>query len=296
MLAVVNTPSAASRTELRQVDDPVPGPGEALIEVRAFSVNRGELSLLRNRPDGWRPGQDVAGVVLSGPHQGERVVANLEWEGWAQRAVARPSRMAVLPDEVTFEQAASLPIAGLTALRTLRLGGSLLGRAVLVTGASGGVGRFAVELAAGSGAHVTAVARRTEGLAELGASQVVTDIADAEGRHDLILESVGGPSLAAAFGLVAPRGTIVLLGNSTNEPTPVNFFDFFGHEDADLRLFHSYFQGDDFTTDLTVLVGLIAAGRLHPQLGVVESWRNLDAVLDRLAAREVDGKAVLLVD
>jgi NADPH:quinone reductase-like Zn-dependent oxidoreductase len=296
MQAVVGTPSGADRTEFREVGEPEPGPGEALLEIRAFAINRGELSLLKRRPDGWRPGQDVAGVVLRGPHEGERVVANLEWEGWAQRAVAPASRMAVLPDGVTFEQAASLPIAGLTALRTLRLGGSLLGRDVLITGASGGVGRFAVELAAVCGARVTGVARRTGGLAELGAHRVITDIADAEPGYDLILESVGGTSLATAFGLVAPGGTIVLLGNSSNEPAPLNFFDFFGHEDARLRLYHSYYQGDDFTTDLTILVELIAAGRLHPELGLVDSWRNLNAALDRLAGREVDGKAVLLVD
>ena len=75
---------------------------------------------------------------------------------------------------MTFEQAATLPVAGLTALRALELGGFVLGKRVAVTGASGGVGRFAIQLAKLAGAHVTAIARRTEGLAELGADEVQT--------------------------------------------------------------------------------------------------------------------------
>jgi len=303
MLALAGTPSGPSWTELRTVDDPVPRDDEVLVDVRAFSLNRGELTLLRTRPDGWRPGQDVAGVVAraasdgSGPAPGTRVVAIVEWEGWAQRVAVPAQRLAVLPEQVSFEQAATLPIAGLTALRTLRLGGPLLGRRVLVTGASGAVGRFAVELAANAGARVAAVARSEErGLAELGAGEVVADIADASGNYDLILESVGGASLGTAISLVAPRGVIVLLGNSSRSPTPIDFRDFHGHEDACLRTFFSAFQGEDFTPDLTLLVDLIAAGRLHPPLGHVDSWRNVNDGLDRLAARKVHGKVVLRVD
>jgi len=119
------------------------------VAVHAFSLNRprasftvassstgrtvGELTLLRIRPAGWRPGQDIAGTVLeaaadgSGPNPGTRVVALLDWHGWAERAAVPVSRLAALPDNVSFVQAAALPVAGITALRTLRHGTPLLG-------------------------------------------------------------------------------------------------------------------------------------------------------------------------
>src|SRR5438552_4257318 len=196
MLALVNTPSAPIPVELNEVPEPEPASDEAVVEVQAFSLNRGELALLANRPEGWRPGQDVAGVVVqpaadgSGPEKGTRVVALVDGAGWSQRVAAPTARMAVLPDNVSFASAATLPVAGLTALRTVRLGGALLGRRALITGAAGGVGRFAVQLAALAGAEVTGVVGRPEraaGLAERGATAVVTTIQEAEGLFDLIL-------------------------------------------------------------------------------------------------------------
>ncbi|HXO92088.1 MAG TPA: hypothetical protein VN849_14980, partial [Stellaceae bacterium] len=163
MLALVNTPSGTAPVEIREVPEPRPAANEALVEVRAFSLNRGELRLMQTRPEGWRPGQDIGGVVLqqaadgSGPKAGTRVVALTDGAGWAQRVAVPAHRMAALPDNVRFEEAAALPVAGLTALRTLRHGAPLLGKRVLITGAAGGVGHMAVQIAARSGAHVTAI-------------------------------------------------------------------------------------------------------------------------------------------
>jgi NADPH:quinone reductase len=238
MKAIVNSPAGPV---IAAVDDPRPASGEALVAVRAFSVNRGELDLLQARTDGWRPGQDIAGVVVeqaadgSGPAAGARVVALVEQAGWAELAAVPVSRLAPLPAQVGIEQAAALPLAGLTALRTLRLAGGLLGRRVLITGANGGVGRIQIQLAAAAGAEVTAVARpqHEKELLALGASSVVADPAAADGLYDLVADWVGGPSLAAGLGKVAPRGTVVL-GTSNTEKTPVNIYDFFGHEGAQL--------------------------------------------------------------
>ena len=146
MLAVVNTPNGNEPVEIREVPEPEPAPNEALVEVRAFSLNRGELRLFQIRPEGWRPGQDIGGVVVkpaangSGPDVGARVVALTDNAGWAERAAVPTHRMAVLSDNVLLEEAAALPVAGLTALRTLRHGAPLLGKRVLITGAAGGVG------------------------------------------------------------------------------------------------------------------------------------------------------------
>jgi NADPH:quinone reductase len=162
MLALVNTPNGKAPVELRQVPEPAPGLHEALVAVQAFSLNRGELRSFRNNKEGWIPGQDISGIVLrqaadgSGPPAGTRIVALMDEFGWAERAAVPAQRVAVLPDTISFAAAAALPVAGLTALRTLRHGAPLLGKRVLITGAAGGVGHLAVQLAARSGARVTA--------------------------------------------------------------------------------------------------------------------------------------------
>jgi NADPH2:quinone reductase len=307
MLGLVNTPNGKAPVELRELPEPQPMRNEALLEVRAFSLNRGELRSFRNNAEGWVPGQDVAGVVLrqaangEGPPAGSRVVALMDEFGWAQHAAVASHRMAALPENVSFAQAATLPVAGLTALRTLRHGGPLIGRRVLITGAAGGVGTLAVQIAAHSGARVTAVVGRPEraaGLMELGAAEVIQGIDNAQGRFALILESAGGASLARAIQLVEAKGTVVVYGNSSGETTTTSFADFRGAPNSRVQSF-SYFYSEAeerFAPDLALLVSLIADGSLKPQIGVEQSWRNIAEVAEQLRDRRVSGKAVLLVD
>jgi NADPH:quinone reductase-like Zn-dependent oxidoreductase len=300
MKAILNTPSGAG---IADVDDPRPAGNEALVAVRAFSINRGELALLETRTNQWRPGQDIAGVVVeqaadgSGPPPGSRVVALVEQAGWAELAGVRTDRLAPVPDQVSIEQAAALPLAGLTALRTLRLGGDLLGRRVLVTGASGGLGGMQVQLAAAAGAEVTAVARpqHEQDLLARGAASVVADASAADGLYDLVTDWVGGASLAAALGKVAPRGTVVL-GSGSLEKTPINIYDFVGgHEGARIVAYLSYAHPEPPGPDLAILTSLIATGRLDPVIGFVASWTRLPEAITALTQRRISGKAVLTV-
>jgi len=307
MLALVLTQRPDTPAEIREVAEPSASPHEAIVEVHAFSLNRGELRLFATRPEGWRPGQDVAGVVIrqaadgSGPPEGSRVVALVDQAGWSQRVAAQTAHMATLPDDVSFAAAATLPIAGITALRTLRYGGFLLGRRVLITGAAGGVGRFAVELAARAGARVTGVVggpERAEGLQELGAAEVVTRLEDLSDLFDLILESVGGNMLATAIHHVAPNGTVVVFGNSSGESTSISFGDFAGRAGVRLQSYVSYLSGtpESYGEDLALLVSLIADGKLHPQIGSDRSWRELLQAIHDLRERHIPGKAVFHID
>jgi NADPH:quinone reductase-like Zn-dependent oxidoreductase len=307
MLAVVNTPNGSAPVELRQVPEPVPGPHDALVAVHAFSLNRGELRSFGNNEEGWIPGQDVSGVVLqqaadgSGPPAGARVVALTDEFGWAERVAVPAHRMAVLPDPVGFAAAAALPVAGLTALRTLRHGAPLLGKRVLITGAAGGVGHLAVQLAARSGARVTAVVGRAEraaGMQELGAAEVVVGIDQAQGRFGLILESAGGASLATALHLVEAKGAVVVYGNSSGEPTSIGFADFRGGQNARLQSFFYFTSGpeEQFAPDLALLVSLVADRSLTPQTGPERSWRELAQVAEQLRDRRLGGKAVFRVE
>ena len=300
MKAIVNTPTGPV---IQSVADPVPAANEALVAVRAFSINRGELALLATRTGDWRPGQDIAGVVVepasdgSGPAAGARVVALIEQGGWAELAAVPTSRLAELPDEVGVEQAAALPLAGRTALRTIRLGCNLLGTRVLVTGASGGVGQYQVQLAALSGAVVTAVAHDTAAplMTGYGAASVVPTIGDATGTYELITESIGGESLRAAIGKIAPSGTVVILGTSSGEKTPIDVYDFIGHEGARLVSYLSYAAPGPVSTDLQTLVSLTAAAKLKTVLGFRADWQQTTDALDGLRNRAFQGKAVLTI-
>jgi NADPH:quinone reductase len=315
MKAVLNTAAGAS---IATVDDPRPNQHEALVRVGAFSVNRGELALLKARTERWRPGQDIAGVVVepaadgSGPPAGSRVVALVEEAGWSELVNVPTNRLAVLPAQVGIEQAAALPLVGLTALRTLRLGGALLGKRVLVTGAGGAVGGTQVQLAAAAGAVVTAVSsarhpstrpsstrpsstRHGPDLLARGAASVVLDAAAAEGWYDLVADWAGGDSLAAAIGKVAPHGTVVL-GSGSTDKTPINIYDFLGHEGARIVAYLSYAHPEPPAADLATLVRFVADGRLEPVVGLVANWSQLPDALTALTERRVIGKVVLTVD
>ena len=222
--------------------------------------------------------------------------------GWAQRAAVPSHRMAVLPENVSFSQAATLPVAGLTALRTLRHGGPLIGRRVLITGAAGGVGTLAVQIAARSGARVTAVVGRAEraaGLMELGAAEVVQGIDKRAGAVCADPE-VGRRRVAChrQSSLWRRREPLWCTAIRRANPRRSAFADFRGAPNSRVQSF-SYFYSeaeDRFAPDLALLVSLIADGALKPQIGVERSWRDIAEVAEQLRERQVAGKAVFLVD
>ncbi|MDX8530672.1 zinc-binding dehydrogenase [Mesorhizobium sp. VK25A] len=302
MLALAISSDSPNRLKLTRADEPNCNANEALVAVHATSLNRGELRLLGIRPDGWIPGQDIVGIVEraaadgSGPAAGARVAALVDQAGWAEHVAVPTDRLAVMPEGVSFASAATLPVAGTTALRTLRHGGDLAGQRVLITGASGAVGRFQIQIAREQGASVTAIAsaRHHDDLRHLGAQQVVESIELAKGPFSLITESVGGKSLTEAIERVAPGGTIVMFGSSSGELTPVGFRQFVpGHEGARLQTFAYYTSGSAIGDDIAALLDLVAAGRLETRVAMTMPWTDIGQALDALRQRSFSGKAVL---
>ncbi len=215
MRAVVVRPDTPGKLIIEDVDPPQPLPSEALVRVHAISLNRGEVRrAFAATEGGMRPGWDLAGVVEqsaadgTGPKAGARVVGFKPSGAWAEAVAVPTNALAVLPDTVSFAQAATLPVAGLTALLALKKGGLLLGKRVLITAATGGVGDFAVALAAFAGAHVTAHVRRPEQaeFARISGAHAVAvgeSLAAAAGQYGpfaLVLDSVGGQTLTDALG------------------------------------------------------------------------------------------------
>jgi len=303
MRALVYDPGAPHGLRLGEAPDPEPGPGQALVRVAATSLNFGEVTYLsQTQEPGGVAGWDASGVVAaaaadgSGPPAGTRVVT-FGWSGgWAELRAVGTGDLAVLPDGVDHRAAAALPVAGVTALRALRRLGPILGKRVLVTGASGGVGRFAVQLAARAGAHVVAAVGRPErgaGLAELGAAEVVSGgLADVREPVAGVIENVGGPLLADAYVRLAPGGLAVSIGKASLEPTTIDF-EQARHVSPGARIEAFVVAGSGFGPDLAYLASLVAAGDLDPQIGWSGDWDRAAEAAGALLSRTVSGKAVL---
>lgn len=294
MRALVVTPGSKSGLVLGEAPDPAPGPNETLIEVASSSLNFGDVSGVPNAAPGSVPGWDAAGVVVkaaregSGPAEGARVLSFGYSAAWAGLRAVPTAELAVVPESVDLGVAAALPVAGVTALRALRAAGPLIGRRVLVTGASGGVGRYAVQLAARGGAHVVAAARRGAGLAELGAAEVVPGL-DGLAPVDVVIENVGGAALVGAWAALAPGGSLQSIGWTSGEPAVFPPYATVGLA----KSLQAFQVGAEFGTDLEYLLELVAAGRLAVDVGWRGSWRRFDEAVAGLLGREFAGKAVL---
>ncbi|WP_343943529.1 zinc-binding dehydrogenase, partial [Pseudonocardia zijingensis] len=179
-----------------------------------------------------------------------------------------------------------------TALRAVRRLGPLLGRRVLVTGASGGVGRFAVQLAALAGAHVVACAARTAGLAEIGGREVVTDLGEVGEPVDGVIENVGGPLLGQAYGLLAEDGLALSVGQASGRPTTVDFEEERRHGPNGRRI-EAFVVGQGLGPDIAVLLDLVARGVLQPQVARREPWERFAELTRDLRERRIAGKAVM---
>ncbi|MDQ0062474.1 zinc-binding dehydrogenase [Paenibacillus harenae] len=309
--AIVSDPLVFGRFTFREVEMPPPAPSEAIVQVKAISLNRGEVRDALNGEEVTKPGWDFAGVVLkpaqdgTGPKKGSRVVGLLPIGAWAEQVAARTSWLSEIPETVTFAQAVTLPVAGLSALYALRKGGLLLHKRVLITGSTGGVGQFAHQLATMAGAYVVGTARtekRAELVRDAGASEVIVgesySAARGLGPFQLILDTVGGDMLAGLLSTLVSGGICVTMGYTNSPYASIDVRDLIHKGGTTLYgLFLleelNRYSGAD---DLRLLAQLVAEGRLLPRIEVEASWKEIQSIAARLMERQYTGKAVLHVD
>jgi NADPH:quinone reductase-like Zn-dependent oxidoreductase len=267
--------------------------------VQHIALNFGDLNGARARPAGFVPGWDASGVVLRaaadgrGPAVGDRVVTTMGTQGgWAERRAVDLDELAVVPADIDLGEAATLPVAGVTALRALRRSGALLGRRVLITSAAGGVGRFAVQLAALAGAHVIASVgsvERGEGLRELGADEVIVGV-EGMAPVDVVLDNVGGPQLVAIWGLLNEGGLVQCIGGTSQQEA--SFRSLIGFQ----RSLNAFTKGPRSGADIEYLMRLMQQGDLTVDIGWRGSWTRIGEAAAALFGRQVSGKAVLDID
>jgi NADPH:quinone reductase-like Zn-dependent oxidoreductase len=313
---------SADVLELREVADPEVGDDEVLIRVRAagcgpdvWHIMAGKPNLVRAIPEVRRAvraprGRDVAGVLARvGSHvtdlvPGDEVFGVVEGS-FAELAVAKPSKLARKPKELSFDEAAAVPISATTALQALRDVGEVQpGQRVLIIGAGGGVGTFAVQIAKAFGAHVTGVSSdsKTKLVRELGADDVIDytreDFTDGSRTWDLIVDCAGRRPLHELRRALTPKGTLAIVGGDGGGNWTGGFFRQMLRAPL-LSLFSGQrlraVTAKDNHDDLVALTGLIEDGKLKPVVGRTFSLPEAADAIRYLEQGHATGKIVISV-
>lgn len=311
---------SAGVLRLAQVTNPQVGRNEVLLRVHAAGLDRGQWHLMTGRPylvrlvAGIRgprnpvPGLDVAGTVVAVGPAVTRFSAGDEVFGFgrgtfAEYAVAREDKLARKPGNLSFEQAAVVPVSAVTALMALTdIGHVQQGQQVLITGASGGVGSYAVQLAAAFGAEVTGVCSAAKAglVRSLGAVHVIDytqeDFAVGQGRYDLIIDIAGSPALSRLRRALTPAGTAVIVGGEE-----AGNWTGLGRQLKALALSPFLRQRLIMLTpkqrpaDLERLTALIQAGTVTPSIGATYPLDQVPEAMRHLESGKARGKIAIAI-
>jgi NADPH:quinone reductase-like Zn-dependent oxidoreductase len=274
--------------------------------MEAASINRGEIRTAAAQPPGRVIGWDIVGTVVAtgdgvtGFQVGERVLGLAAAGGAFAELVALPAEWTIpLPSSIDSVLAATLPVAGVTAVNILRLARVRAGDRVLVTGAAGGVGLLAVQLALDAKATVTGQAsseRRAAAVRDLGAEAQIHpgDGSPVEGEFDVVLDGIGGPMFGPLLRAVTLRGRVVVFGNSANAESTFRVEDFYPKAITiyGFRIFQSV-PPEQGAKDLAALADQVAAGYLKISVQATAPLTEALTLVHDLYDRKVTGKVVI---
>jgi NADPH:quinone reductase len=310
MRALVADPDGSPPLALADVPEPTAGPGQLLLRMEAASVNRGEIRTAPNQPPGTVIGWDVAGTVeavgdgVTTFTPGERVVAVSPGGGSFAEKVALPAEWAApLTASADAVRASTLPVAGITAVGILRLARARAGDRVLVTGAAGGVGLLAVQLAAAQGSTVTgqvSSGARAAAVRAAGADEVLIhpgDGSDVPGEYDVILDGIGGHMFSPLLRATAQGGRFVLYGNSAGGTSTFRPEELYPKAMTVLgfRVFQSV-PPAQATRDLANLADQVTSGKLEVSVQATAPIADAIPLVRDLMDRKVTGKVVITGD
>jgi NADPH:quinone reductase-like Zn-dependent oxidoreductase len=310
-----------------EVDKPTPGNDQVLIKVRAASVNPLDWKLMKGgpfivrillglgKPKVKRPGVDVAGQVEAvgrnvtqfkpGDHVFGTCVGAFAEYAISESALGMKSALVIKPENVTFEQAASAPVAALTALQGLRDKGRIQrGHEVLINGAAGGVGTYTVQIAKSFGANVTGVCstRNVEMVRSIGADRVIDytqeDFTRSGQHYDLVFDCVGNHSLSACRRVLKPKGILIMVGAPNDAPVTALVARLIGA--LVLSLFVSqkmvFFIARVNTEDLTTIRELLATRTLTPVIDKRYNLIETPEAFRYMAEGHARGKVIITLD
>ncbi len=306
---------------LQEVPAPVPAGHEVLVEVRAAALNAADWHVMRAdpflvrlmcglfTPRVKRLGADLAGVVravgasVTRFRAGDEVFGCLplgSWGSFAEQACAGEEVLALKPPQVGFDEAAAVPLAGLTALQALRDIGQLqAGQKVLVNGASGGVGTLAVQIAKALGGEVTAVcsSRNLELARSLGADHVIDyareDFTNGAQRYDVVIAANGYHPLAAYKKVLSPRGRYAMVGGAGRQMAEAVFMGPWLSEKGGRRL--GRVDMKPTRADMQFLADLLGAGKLTPVIDMRYGLAQVPEAIRHLEEGHARGKVVITV-
>ncbi|MCY1136411.1 zinc-binding dehydrogenase [Actinoplanes sp. Pm04-4] len=308
MRALIVDHSEPSGLRLGVAPDPTPGPGEVLVRVAAFGLNAGDLAAARGLSEGSVPGWEAAGHVVraaaggSGPAAGTPVTTFGYDGGWAEYRAVPLDMLGAAPAGADLAAISTVPIAAGSALRALRRSGPVLGRRIMITGATGGVGRYAIQLARLGGALPVAVTRSpgkyADELLDLGAAAVVAEPEDYPDTVHTVIDTVGGPLLVRAFDRLENCGVLISLGHLATEAEsfpPGALMADPRRNNRTIVSFHQ-FDGTPLPPDFTWLSEQLTQGLLRPSISWRGSWRRIHEATAALAGGTLHGKAVADVE
>ena len=293
------------------IDNSTPRENELVIDVKAFSLNPGDVLHALSATDGFTPGWDFSGVVIdSGSlrHKsliGKKVVGiKPDFGTWRNRLTLPRHQVALIPDTLDFVEATTLPIPGLTALYTVQKGKSLLNKTVLITASTGAVGQMTHQLVRLAGGNHYGMIRNSsteQSIKSLGALGVYRkeDFKNASlnDHFDLIIDSVGGDYINFLLPALKNDGTLISVGNSQSNIVTIDYTNLLQKNNIK---FERFFLGEEIkkreiSADLGYLSNLLNQGLLRTNVSFVESWEHINRAIHEFKSGHQSGKIVLTI-